>query len=477
MTRGTFDEGFLRTLDSAACRLLAERGMSLPSPEAAGALCELGATLDEASGTCRIPAEVLAALLARAPRAFTLHGRDPEHDLSLGSGRCYVTNDGTGTEVLDAGAETPRPSTLEDLRRATILSELLPSVMVSGPMVTAPSDGPSANLRDIALCLRLCRKHIQHEVDDDAEARALVRLLEVAADDAGRPGCSQLSAVYCPHSPLRHPAGVLDGLVTLARARVPLMVLPMPIMGASAPTSLAATAVQAHAEALCSVALIQALAPGLPVIYGVGAGAMDHRTAAFSGAGPAPVALTELLIGLGRLRSLPTCAQGFVSDAAQPGPRAVFEKAAGGEAAVAAGADLVYGIGMLGASTVLSFEQLMIDDEIATRALWRQDRRAQLSVEESEDSVLEAITRSQDGRYFRNRDMLRRFKRDSYSAAPHWEAHQGHEEWAEAHARVERAIASWAPVDLSPVALAEVQRILRASAAEGGPGAGPAASL
>jgi trimethylamine--corrinoid protein Co-methyltransferase len=54
-----------------------------------------------------------------------------------------------------------------------------------------------------------------------------------------------------------------------------------------------------------------------------------------------------------------------VSDAKTPGTQAAMEKAANGLAAFMAGADIVNGLGLLDSHQLMSFEQLVIDDEIA----------------------------------------------------------------------------------------------------------------
>jgi trimethylamine--corrinoid protein Co-methyltransferase len=74
------------------------------------------------------------------------------------------------------------------------------------------------------------------------------------------------------------------------------------------------------------------------------------------------IALTQI----GKHIGVPVLAQGIVSDAKVPGTQAAMEKAVNGLSAFMAGSDIVNGLGLLDSHQLLSFEQLVIDDEMAS---------------------------------------------------------------------------------------------------------------
>ncbi len=443
--------------------ILQQHGIVVPSDTVLTMLQSEAVAVDFCHHLCRFSRNVVEKSLRMAPSRFTLHGRDQEHDLRLGEGETYITNDGTGNSVLEHNGLL-RPSTLHDLRNATILSEALTSISVSGPMVAASESGPSGNLVEIAECLKLSCKHIQHEVATPQEAEGLLSLIDIFGRSPNPRLHSQLSAVYCPISPLRHIAPVLDAYVLLARNSIPIMIMPMPMMGATAPSNVWATAVQANAEFLGTLCILQTIAPGLPVIYGVGAGVMAYKDARFSCGGPAALLLGDLLVTVARHYGMPCCAPGFVTDAPNPGLRTQTEKTMTGFWAIVSGVDLVYGIGMVDSSKTLSLEQLLIDDEMANGLLWFSRKRETAGTHAFVPDIPPTTDKGEILPYISSKADLERFRQDSYigqgilgetfsdSAA----------EMARAHARSKRILADYRLHPASEDARREADKVLRA---------------
>jgi trimethylamine--corrinoid protein Co-methyltransferase len=96
---------------------------------------------------------------------------------------------------------------------------------------------------------------------------------------------------------------------------------------------------------------------------------MEPRTGAYVSGAPEAALLCAAIVDLAKHYKLPAQTGTFGTNALVPGSQAATEHCLGTLLAVNAGADMVNGFGLLEASTVLSFEQLMLDYDIVTEIL------------------------------------------------------------------------------------------------------------
>ena len=82
------------------------------------------------------------------------------------------------------------------------------------------------------------------------------------------------------NSPRQLDHSMAEGLIALAELGQPVVVTPFTLLGAMAPATLAGALVQQNAEALAGLALIQAVRPGAPMVYGGFTSNVDMKTGA-----------------------------------------------------------------------------------------------------------------------------------------------------------------------------------------------------
>ncbi|MEE9219556.1 MAG: trimethylamine methyltransferase family protein [Acidobacteriota bacterium] len=362
-------EAILR-LRQAAFDLLEQVGVRFDSSEAERVFLEAGQKLDVATRTVRLAPELVERCLAQLPRNVLLAARDPERDVILGSGGVHTCLDGQGTFTLDSETGQRRPSTLDDLVRATRVSDALESIDYYWVPVV-PGDVPDSvrTLVEVATGFIHTSRHIQHEIKHPHQAPQLLEMLDALIGDRRRHRERPVfSIVCCPVSPLRHEPDMTAASMELARHFVPICLMPMPLSGATGPVTLAGNVVLTLAEFLSGVALFQLVQPGCPMILGIGSSILDMRTGLYSAGAPELSLLNIALTEMGHHLGVPVMAQGVVSDAKVPGVQAAYEKAMNGLTAVLAGSDALNGVGLLDAHQLLSFEQMVIDDEIVRQA-------------------------------------------------------------------------------------------------------------
>lgn len=99
-------------------------------------------------------------------------------------------------------------------------------------------------------------------------------------------------------------------------------------------------------------------------MYGTGGAGFDMRTGAWTGGSPERALISAAAGELARYYNLPSLVGGFVTSAKVPGAQACYEKLISGISQVFSCCDMIAGIGLLDNCTTLSFEQLLIDEEI-----------------------------------------------------------------------------------------------------------------
>jgi trimethylamine--corrinoid protein Co-methyltransferase len=133
--------------------------------------------------------------------------------------------------------------------------------------------------------------------------------------------------------------------------------------------TLAGTLVVSNAEIMAILTLTQCARKGAKTIYGSVLSMMEPRTGAYVSGSPEAALLCAAVVDLAKHYNLPAQAGTFGTNALAPGSQAATEHCLTTLLAVNAGADMINGFGLLEASTVLSFEQIMLDYDIVTEIL------------------------------------------------------------------------------------------------------------
>jgi trimethylamine:corrinoid methyltransferase-like protein len=354
------------SLHEQTLAVLADVGVVFNSPDAIELLSEAGASVDRERLSARIPAELVDRCLATTPGRVLLAARDPAHDVWLGDGSLTFSTDGTATYVLDDESGTRREGSAGDLRTIMRLFDALPNVDYCWPTISARDLDPvTANIEIETISFQSTAKHIQDEV---RSPEFVAPLLEVFSAVAGAPVAERpvFSAINCTIAPLQHDAAMTEASVALARAGVPIVIMPMPLMGTTAPMSPAANAVVTMAELLSAVVLFQLAAPGCPLIASPEPAVADLRSGLYLCGAPEADVCALACVELCKHYGLPVQGPGFGGD----GKAADYQEGAEGVAvciqSALLGADSIVGIGTLDGAQVTSLAKIVLDDEAAS---------------------------------------------------------------------------------------------------------------
>jgi len=358
----------VQDIHDASLRILERTGMIMPlERENQDKACNLGLHVDRETDRIYFPPDIVEAAIQKAPPSYTLCARNPENDVLLDSRHGYMGLDGSGTQILDLETGAVRNSTKADLQAVARIADALPQISFLWPAISA-QDYPARvqPLHELEALLTQSSKHIQAMTAVDAlNARGTV---EIAAEVVG--GREELRArpiisnFQCSVSPLSYSKDSLDAAFVFGEAGIPTGFLCMSIGCATAPATIAGSAVQANAEVLAGITLFQLFHPGAPTFYGSSATMMELRSGGITSGGPEDFLLQAAAHQMARFYNVPSSIGTFATGAKASNWHAGVENAISGAVSHFIGADMMCGAGLLYGARVFSFEQLLMDCEI-----------------------------------------------------------------------------------------------------------------
>ena len=363
------DDAYLDRFVEAALQVLARTGVRVLSDLAVAVFNEHGAAYDSERHIVRLSEQLVRGALASAPRSFILASRNGSCDIDLAASATFMTADGCATEVIDWRTGERRASTKADLADATRMLDFVSSIGFWWPIVGAGDCGPTAQLHELDAGWNNTVKHLQGMVQGQRLACYAVEMATVIAGDAdGLRRRPPLSDLLLAVSPLTIDRDGADAALVCAAAGVPVALGSAPVCGTTGPATAAGAMVQALAEMLALVVLVQLAHPGAPVIGYLIPGSADPRSGdgGHSLDGRDPALCVELVHHLG----LPSLhAAGGGTDTKLPGTWAEAAEA-GASLTMAAwsGSELAVGLGLTSDGMLWTAEDLILDDHLYHQA-------------------------------------------------------------------------------------------------------------
>jgi trimethylamine--corrinoid protein Co-methyltransferase len=306
--------------------------------------------------------------LARARNEVLLCGRDPKHDITLGSRRVYMGTGGAAIKVLDLESGRVRESTLADVARIGLLVDALDNIHFYLRACVA-RDVPEEHL-DINTFYAALANTTKHVTGNCFSVQTVRDVIEMAAMIVGdvkalreRPVISFITSWTV--SPLRYAPETVEVLTEVVRQEMPVFISSAPQSGATSPAALAGSLVQINAEELSGITYCRLVRPGAPVVLGYVPSVSDLRTGNFVGGAAEFAIMNAATAQLGQFYGLPVYNSSGLTDSKIPDAQAGYEKGITGLAAALAGSNYIHhSAGFLEAMLTVAYEQYVIDDDI-----------------------------------------------------------------------------------------------------------------
>ncbi|MEZ5124839.1 MAG: trimethylamine methyltransferase family protein [Thermoleophilia bacterium] len=391
-----------------ALRILAEHGVKVDYEKALQRFAAAGADVDMETRIVRFPRDVVEAAIAAAPKSVTVKGGDAKHDFTVPdpTGKFYSTTCVQTMRYLDPDAGDYVENTHQRFAEWCQLVEKLPNIHVCA--IQTPMDAPpeTADVHALNVQLQNTSKPLMLLAYCYESVPYLFELMLARAGSAEalreRP---LLLSNPTSLSPLVYKDMDMAQLLGAAEYNVPVAANSLPVLGATSPGTIAGTVLLEVVELLAFLTMSQMLKPGLPFIATVFNTTMDLGT------GNALLASSETILtraaccqffkdGIG----VPVETFSMMADSYVPDGQAAAEKVLQPTILSMSGADILYGAGRLGGSTLASPVQLVIDDRLLAVV-----QRTVSGVEVDDETLAEQeiIDAGPGGHYLRRKHTLR----------------------------------------------------------------------
>jgi trimethylamine---corrinoid protein Co-methyltransferase len=358
-------EDELDRIEETTYRLLSEVGIILDHPEAVEMLLGLGCQI--AKDRVLIPREVITWSLNNIKPHRDVYNIDGTPGFTFGDGKVRFHNGGGPPFIYDLTSGKKRAATLNDVADITRLLDALPHVDQITPLF-GPQDVP-AELLAIAstdIMIRNTRKPVSSAAIEKPEHIQFI--IEMAhACCGGREAFEKqpnMSISVSPISPLRFSGDVAGTILSIVRAGAPLHPLPAPMLGATAPITMAAALAQQHAETLACYVIAAAAKPGALVAYCSRINPMDMRTALAAWGSPEVGMSGACAAQLGHRLGLACDTYGFSNCNPVLDPQFAFERFANAFTPALAGVDILSGVGVAESGLAAGHEIAVMDNEM-----------------------------------------------------------------------------------------------------------------
>ena len=276
--REVLSEEQIDLVHERAMTVLEEIGTDVRHPRALELLNGLGQKVE--GERVHWDREFVMEMLAKAPSAFTLQGRNPDRAVRIGDGGPVLTPVGGSPfcSDLERGRRDGTYADHVELVKMGHAADLI-TCQQSGTVEAADLDENTRHMdMDYSILRYSDKPHVCYGTSG-FKARDAVALAAIAC--GGREAIERTPAllgVVNPNSPLVWDFLMVDALTEWATAGQPVVITPFLLAGATAPITIASGLVLKVAEALSGVALVQAIRPGSPVLFGSFFTAVDMRT-------------------------------------------------------------------------------------------------------------------------------------------------------------------------------------------------------
>ncbi len=393
----------------ATLEILERVGVSVPNAEALELLAGAGAEV-VGGDRVRIPAFLVEKAVRSAPKRVVLCNRSGERVMFLEDNRAYFGPNADCPDYLDPFTRERRPYVSEDVKAMARVCDYLPH------MDFILEAGLSSDVEDEMLADRVVFQNLVTNTEKiivfccgPAEGfRDIVEMAAIVAggyDDLRR---SPFIVHYSePISPLQHYPDGLEKLLLCAELGIPLVYIPMPQAGATAPATMAGTLAQCNAETLSGLVIQQLKSEGAPYIYGGIPSMMDMRWTTYSYGAPELNLMCAALTDMAHYYRLPMFGTAGCTDARDVDLQAAVESALSCLMSALSGANLVHDTALMNQATLISPELMVLTDEILGMV-----RRIMGGVEVNEETLaLEVIAQAgPGGNYLGREHTLRHFR-------------------------------------------------------------------
>lgn len=353
----------------AALTVLYETGVRVYEKEGIDVIHSGGAIVEDVtddSALVKIPPWMVDKALATLPRKVVTRGPDRKYKMELYKDSiCF----GAGSDTpftIDPYTNERRRATYQDVKNFARLAQAMPHMdfHMSLGIVQDVAVGTYDRWQYLAMLEGTTKPINITAVDIEGLKDQLeMAYIRVGGKDEWRKG--PIFSLYIePVSPLSHSEEVIQKLLFSADNEIPFVYTPCPLAGATAPCTLAGTAVQALTESLFGIVLAQIRKPGAPMIIGGLMSNMDMLTTVYCYGSPEMALLSSAYTQITKWLGVPEYETAGCSDSKMFDEQAAMEATINIATAALSGGNMIHDVGYLEQGLTSSPHMMVASNEI-----------------------------------------------------------------------------------------------------------------
>jgi trimethylamine--corrinoid protein Co-methyltransferase len=273
----------LESIHLASLRVLKEIGVEVLHDEARRIMQAHGADVRPDSQRVRFDPDMLLGLVAHAPSQFTMHARNPAHNVRFGGDNLIFAQTASAPNAsdLDRGRRTGNQV---DFRNFLRLAQMHNILHMTGGYPVEPVDiHPSIRhlecIRDLATLTDKAFHIYSLGKERNLDGIEITRIARGISHEQLLEEPSVYTIINT-NSPLKLDVPMMEGIIQMSSHGQVVIVTPFTLSGAMAPVTIAGALVQQNAEALAGIAFTQMVRKGAPVGYGGFTSNVDMKSGA-----------------------------------------------------------------------------------------------------------------------------------------------------------------------------------------------------
>lgn len=438
------DEDAVHAIHDGAMQVLEEIGIDFLNEEAKQILGNEDCIVSPDSNNVRMDRDFVMEQVRKAPSEFDITPRNPARKVSVGGDRILFGNVASPPNCSDLGRgrRVGDRESYQDFIKLTQYFNCM-HMMVGYPVEPVDIHPAIRHLDCLFDTLTLTDKAVheyslgKERIEDVMEMVGIVGGLTHEEFDASPRMFTNINST----SPLKLDFHMLDGAMRMVRrGPQPVIVTPFTLCGAMAPVTIPGAVMQSTAEALATIALLQTINPGSPVMYGSFTSNVDMGSGAPAFGTPQYIRATQISGQMARFYGLPLRASNACA-ANCPDAQAAWESAFSLWSCVSSGVNVVYhAAAWLEGGLCASYEKFIMDCETIQQVI----HYLQPMTVGTEDLAFDAIEEvGSSGNFFTASHTLERYETAFY--APFLSDWSNFERWEErgSIATPERANKMW----------------------------------
>ena len=416
----------LSRIHEASLKLLKETGCVFHSQEALEIFKKHGAKID--GKTVFYPKAMIEKAMKTVPRSFRWRARNEDFSTTIGEeGFRLAPNAGCiFVQDLDGGRRLAR---LDDVRKIQKIHQHSDVTDFVGHNPCDPSDIDPLNKHLYITYETL--KHTSKPLmsyfgSHKGQADETLQMMKIAfGENDVLENHHVLGLSILPTSPLSYPEEGLRAITAFARHNQPVMIGVAMMGGVTGPLNLMGIALQQNAELLAGTTYVQLIRPGCPVVWCPSSTVAWLKTANYNTG--TPEGMLPNIAGFQMAKDfyhVPTRSMAGLTDSKEVDCQAGYETMQNLMIAMLGGAQIIYeALGVLDGITTTSYEKIIIDEELYSRA-----RRIFQGVDTSSEQLsLDTIQEiGCEGEYLSHVSTLNNFRDMWQPKVSNWDTH---DEW------------------------------------------------